>query len=89
MKETQEIEIALLKQNQQTIMEKLVEFQESNREQHEDIRALLKSMEDKLDRALEKKANKWVETGFIWGLSCGGVVFIGLLVRWLVLVEFK
>jgi Flp pilus assembly protein TadB len=69
---------------------------EQNAKDHEDIKSMISSFSNKLDHSLERmekkfseKANKWVEKAWIWAFSCAGVVFIGLLVRWLVLIELK
>jgi len=62
---------------------------EQNNKDHLEIKELISEMSKKIDKALEKKANKWVEKVVVWGLSCVGVVFIGLLVRWVVLLELK
>lgn len=60
MSQTDETRIALLENNHQTMMEKLNEFQEDNREQHTLIVDALNKLENKLDGALEKKADKEV-----------------------------
>lgn len=62
--------------NQTNIMEKLNEFQLDNKEQHSAIIKSLKDMENKLDTALEKKADKWVQTLMVW---LGRTIGVGIL----------
>lgn len=62
---------------------------EQNGKEHLLVFNELKEIKGMIEKALDQKANKWVEKVVVWGLSCVGVVFIGLLVRWLVLVEIK
>lgn len=50
--------LTALEINQQNIMEKLIEFQEDNKEQHNKIVDSLNKLEQKLDSAIEKKADK-------------------------------
>lgn len=75
-RETEETRIALLEQNHQQMMEKI-----------DTIIERFDKFEVKLDKALEKKANKWVETAMYWGFTSVGVVAIGLLVRWVILLD--
>ena len=73
--ETKERLVAL-EVNQKNIMDKLEEMNISNKEAHNGIVEMIVKIEDKLDKALEKKANKWVEVLVIWvGRSIG----VGLL----------
>mgnify|MGYP001157809878 CR=1 FL=1 len=78
-KEDTQTRIALLEQNHITLMEKLIEFQKDNKEQHENIIKNLNEMQIKLDKALLKKANKWVETYAIVFLVFIGTGLLGYL----------
>jgi len=89
MPEEQREKIITLQVNQKNLMQKLEENQITNEKAHEAILCSIEKMSDKLDRALEKKANKWVETSMIWIFSAIGVTMIGLIIRWLVLLELK
>ena len=89
MPEEQREKIITLQVNQKNLMQKLEENQITNEKAHKDILCSIEKMSDKLDRALEKKANKWVETSMIWIFSAIGVTMIGLIIRWLVLLELK
>jgi hypothetical protein len=75
---SQEIEVAKL----QTMMEQ-------NSRDHEAIIKMITRIEEKIDAVGKDKANKWVETAFMWLLLAIGTTFIGLIIRWLVLLELK
>lgn len=64
--------IALLEQNHITLMEKLIEFQEDNKAQHEEIKTMIRE-------ALEKKAGIWVEKVIIWFGAIAGAGILGYL----------
>ena len=69
MSKTDETRISLLENNHQQTMEKF-----------DDIITRFDKFEEKLDKALEKKANVWVETAFTWVLySMGGIVLTALM----------
>ena len=79
--------LAKLETNQQNFMDKLEENQIANEKAHERLMSSitefhavtnnsLKGMEEKLDRALDKKANIWVEKVLIW---LGAVIGVGLI----------
>ena len=65
------IKIATLELNQKNIMEELQRFNLENKEQHSEILSFIVRLEEKLDIALEKKANKWMEKAMV-----GTVVFV-------------
>ena len=89
MPQEQQDRIISLEVNQKNLMQKLEENQITNEKAHEAILCSIEKMSDKLDVALSKKANKWVETSMIWIFSAIGITMIGLLIRWLVLLELK
>jgi len=80
-------------------MEKQIEANKvQNALEHSEIKAVLKDslnkIENKLDTTIEKletainnKANKWVESGLKFIYVSTAIVFIGLLVRFIVLLE--
>ena len=68
---------------QKNLMDQLIQFNNDNKEQHSQIFQVLKGLEDKLDLALEKKANKWVEKviiGAIAFLLTGIFGYLGTLI---------
>ena len=65
------IKIATLELNQKNIMEEIQRSNADNKEQHNEILAFIVRLDEKLDVALEKKANKWVERAIV-----GTVVFV-------------
>ena len=69
MKENLETRIALQEQQTKTIMDKL-----------DNIIERFEKFEEKLDRALDKKADKWVETAVSWaGYTIVGAVLLALV----------
>jgi len=60
---------------------------------HNEIKKQIASFSEKLDLSLEKMENKfaakWTEKALVWVGACMGVAFIGLLIRWLVLLDLK
>ena len=50
-----------------------------NKEQHLEIKELVMAMDEKITKALDKKAGKWVESIIIWFGSIIGVGLIGYL----------
>ena len=68
MSEHEITRIAVLETNQTNIMEKL-----------EALAKRFDSFEEKLDRALDKKANVWVERVFTWFLGAVGLGLIGFV----------
>ena len=69
MPESPETRIALLENNQDVIMEKL-----------EDIIKRFDKFEEKLDKALEKKADVWVEKALSWLLyTVAGIIVLALM----------
>jgi len=69
MPESPETRIALLENNQDVIMEKL-----------EDIIKRFDKFEEKLDKALEKKADVWVEKALFWLLyTVAGIIVLALM----------
>jgi hypothetical protein len=69
---------------------------EQNSKDHTEIKEMIRIFGDKLDKSLEKmelrlssKADKWVETFLRWAAGVAGVVFIGLVIRWLVFLELR
>ena len=72
--------IALLEQNHIMLMDLFKTYSEENAKQHENILKGLKDMEDKLDRAIEKKADKVVVDRMLSVLFWfGGIVGTGIL----------
>ena len=78
-----------LEVNQQNFMDKLQEFQNDNKEAHNAIMTVVSKLDEKLDKALEKKANKWTETAWIWAFSVVGAASLTMVVRWVILLELK
>jgi hypothetical protein len=60
---------------------------EQNVKEHGEIKDTLGKIEDKIDGLGDKFASKWVEVALRFLIGSAMVVFIGLLVRWLVLLE--
>jgi hypothetical protein len=60
---------------------------EQNAKEHGDIKDTLIKIEDKIDGLSGKFAGKWVEIALKFLIGSAMVVFIGLLVRWLVMLE--
>ena len=84
----QETKIALLEQNQKTIMEQFKTYSKENEEQHTKISETVLRMEEKLDYALDKKAGKWVEKaiiGFIIFILTGLGGYLGTIIYKLIL----
>lgn len=74
--------LAILETNQKNMMDKLIESIKDNKESHEGIINMIVGIEAKLDKALEGKANKWVERVLTWlGISIGGglISYLGYL----------
>lgn len=83
MKEATQTRIALLEQNHKTLMDLFKTYSEENAKQHENILQSLIAMQDKLDKALEKKADKWVEGILKWlgiFIGSGVLAYIGSLI---------
>ncbi len=75
--------LAVLEVNQDNMMEKLNEYQETNLSSHNSILEAVKSLESKLDSALSQKANKWVEKaliGFVIFVLTGLASYVGKLI---------
>lgn len=69
MSKSQETRIALLEQNHTTVMEEMKE-----------IKQLIEKMDGKIDKALEGKANVWVEDALRWGLySVAGIMIAAFM----------
>jgi hypothetical protein len=80
MKDNLDTRLSLQELTSKTIMDKLDEFQIDNKEQHQAITRALENFELKLDKALEGKANVWVEKAFSWLLySIGGIIVAALM----------
>ena len=80
MSENLETKVAILETQTSNIMEKLEEFQTDNKEQHQAITRALENFELKLDKALEGKANVWVEKAFSWLLyTVGGFIVSAIM----------
>ena len=66
---------------------------EQNNKDHSEIKKTIdigfEKINNKIDTIANNKANRWVEDAMKWIFISAGVVFIGLLVRWLVLLEIK
>ena len=72
-----------LELNQKNIMEELQRFNQENKDQHNEILGLVKEMGSKLDLALDKKANKWVEKviiGVVVFVLTGCATYLGALI---------
>lgn len=66
MEQSQETRIALLEQHNETIMEKIDAIIEQ-----------LNHFEEKLDKALDKKADVWVEKALTWFLYAVAAILVG------------
>ena len=65
---------------QQNVMEKLEESIKDNKESHVLMMTAIDKLDKKLDQALEKKANVWVETAFTYMLyTVGGILLTSLI----------
>ena len=73
--ETRERLLAL-ELSQKNFMDKFEEFKEDNQEGHQSIIDAVNKLELKLDGALDKKANRWVEKLIIW---IGIIIGTGLI----------
>ena len=76
------IKIALLEQNHLQMMEKLNEYQQENRDQHKEIKEII-------EKALNKKANIWVEKVLIYLGTAIGLGLIGYLGKLIIKVIEK
>ena len=76
MPESQEVAIAKLQENM-TFMKQEIS----------DIKEIVKGFDTKLDEALRKKADKWVEKVLIWaGVTCGAAILV-IIVRFVILYK--
>ena len=89
MEKNNATKIAILETNITNIMEKLEEFQLDNKEQHTAIMEAVNKLESKLDYAIGKKADKWVEKILIWAGMTIGAGILTLIVRWVILIELQ
>lgn len=66
---------------------------DQNTKEHTSITESLSCMADKLDKLIDKMDNRyakaWTEKAWLWLLSIIGTVSIGLVIRWVVLIELK
>lgn len=72
-----------LETNHANVMEKIDELKNDIRESNDTLLGALEKLENKLDLALEKKANVWVEKVLIWFLiffATGVLSYIGMLI---------
>jgi hypothetical protein len=64
-----------------------------NAEEHKEIKDTLKEVADKIEKLLDKMdgryAKAWTEKAWIWAFSVIGVATIGIIVRWVILVDLK
>lgn len=78
------------KENQQdnkiTKLETCFEFMN---EKLTNIEKMVYAFDAKLDQALSKKADKWVERVMIWAGITVGTVIVGILVRTVIFLEIK
>lgn len=86
--ETKERLVAL-EINLNNMMEKLEQSIQDNKEAHSAIMDSIKSFEEKLDIAIGKKADKWVEKVLIWAGMTIGAGVLTLVVRWVILLELQ
>lgn len=81
----------VLEANFQNMEKRMEENQILNAQGHQEIKELLSdginALSKKIDEINANKANKWVENGIRFIYVSAAVVFIGLLVRWIVLLE--
>jgi len=74
--------IAILEENHKTIMEQFKTFNEENAKQHQAMLDGFQKLEDKIDEALSRKADVWVEKAVSWfiylvmGIVLTGVVYL-------------
>ena len=84
--EATQTRIALLEQNHKTIMEQFKNYSEENTRQHIEVKEMIMAIDDKLQLALDKKANKWVETSWTWVLyTVGGILITAFM--WLIIKD--
>lgn len=77
------VKLALLEQSQNQIMDQFKNYHNENLEQHKSILEMVTNIESKLDKALERKANKWTEkfiVGFLVMFGTGVCGYIGSLI---------
>jgi len=75
--------LLILEINQENLMNELKQLNIENKDQHKGIMDIVIRLEEKLDKALEKKANKWVEkaiTGFVVLVLSGMASYIGMII---------
>jgi hypothetical protein len=65
MKKTSDLKINTLEINQSNLMKQLETMNAENKADHKDIMDVIIRLEEKLDKALDRKANKWVEKAII------------------------
>ena len=80
MTDSAEVKLALLENNQKIIMEQFRQFDENNTKAHEQMLDIFTKLEEKIDKALEKKADVWVEKAVSWAAyTIIGIVLIALV----------
>lgn len=62
---------------------------EQNNKDHITIMDKIDDIIEKLDNFENKFAGKWTEKVLIWAGATAGIVFIGLIIRWLLFLELK
>lgn len=80
--ENQALEINTLQQNYKSM-------QEQNGKEHSEIKSALLDLVAKIDKLEDKFAGKWTEKILVWLAICAGGSAIGLIIRWVVLLEIK
>jgi len=80
--ENQALEINTLQQNYKSM-------QEQNGKEHLEIKSALLDLGAKIDKLEDKFAGKWTEKILIWLAITAGGSAIGLIIRWVVLLEIK
>jgi hypothetical protein len=74
--------------NYNNMVDKMEEIKVDNNREHKEIKEMICEVSNKIERALETKANKWVEGVMIWMGITIGTGFVGLL-GWLIVEAIK
>jgi predicted nuclease with TOPRIM domain len=68
-----------LETNYNNMSEKLEELKIENQTEHKDIKKMISDLTDKLDKTLETKAGKWVESAMVWFLVAVSTGILGII----------
>ena len=73
--ESQETKIAVLENNQKTMSKEITE-----------IKDIVLKFDEKLDKALEKKANKWTESVIVWFIATVAAATLTFIIKYIIKV---